>query len=81
MPKLPYKVENDPNNPDPNRDARVQAFNNAEAWAKAIGDVIQDDGGHGCLGDRAADKGAAVAAGADGARKQRQGGRERSRTR
>ncbi len=54
--KLPYKTGE---GADPNRDARAQAFKNAEAWAVAIGDN-PCDGGHGCLGARG-DKGAAVA--------------------
>jgi hypothetical protein len=48
--KLPYKVESN----DPNRDARVLAFQNAEKWIDALG-LKQDDPAHGTLGERAAD--------------------------
>jgi len=49
LPKLPYKTNA---GTDPNRDARAQAFKNAEAWSVAIGDAVSDPG-HGCLADRA----------------------------
>lgn len=56
LPKLPYKIAE---GADPNRDARAQAFKNAETWTAALGDSACDPG-HGCLGDRA--KAAAEAA-------------------
>lgn len=48
-PKLPWKVA-DPR--DPARDARVQAFKNAERWLDALGER-QDDPGHGSADERA----------------------------
>ncbi|MBI3564906.1 MAG: hypothetical protein HY079_06910 [Elusimicrobia bacterium] len=49
-PKLPWKVADAR---DPGRDARVQAFKNAERWLDALGER-QDDPGHGTAADRAA---------------------------
>jgi hypothetical protein len=49
-PRLPWKVASEP--ADPNRDARVLAFKNAERWIDALG-LPQDDPGHGTLGARA----------------------------
>lgn len=49
---LPYKLDADPSGPDANRDARVQAFKNAEKWLDTLG-VAQDDPGHGTLAERA----------------------------
>lgn len=48
-PKLPWKVED---LRDPARDARVQAFKNAERWLDALGEK-QDDPGHGSADARA----------------------------
>jgi hypothetical protein len=68
MPNMHYKI--DPVS-DPNRDARSQAFKNAEAWAVAINEKPCDDG-HGCLGDRAKAGAAAAAAQMDQQRKARE---------